>query len=55
MIARSDSLGIEAEIQESDSDSLQSEEDSDVEAQLEAFMNQAIVTQGKDVMNLRAS
>lgn len=32
MIARSDSLGIEAAIQESDSDSLQSEEDSDVEA-----------------------
>lgn len=41
MTARADTLGLNAQI-ENDTDSMQSEEESDVEAQLEAFMAQAI-------------
>ena len=41
MLARADTLGLDAQI-ENDTDSLASEEDSDVEAQLEAFMGQAL-------------
>ena len=41
MTAGADTLGLNAQI-ENDTDSMQSEEESDVEAQLEAFMAQAI-------------
>ena len=37
MMARADALGLDAQIQD-DTDSMNSAEDSDVEAQLEAFM-----------------
>jgi len=42
MLARADSLGIKAELDEADSDSSISDQDSDVEAQLESFMAQAL-------------
>lgn len=41
MMARADALGLDAQIQD-DTDSMNSAEDSDVEAQLEAFMGQAV-------------
>ena len=42
MLARADTLGLDAQIEDDETESLRSEEDSDVEAQLEAFMGQAI-------------
>lgn len=40
MLARADTLGLDARIQDTESDSVRSDDDSDVEAQLEAFMGQ---------------
>jgi hypothetical protein len=54
MVARSDTLGLNAQI-ENDTDSIQSEEESDVEAQLEAFMAQAISSNAAGAMNIRES
>lgn len=53
MLARADTLGVKAEIEQDSDDSLTSEEESDVEAQLEAFMGQAIVS--KDIVKVRDS
>lgn len=54
MVAHSDTLGLNAQI-ENDTDSIQSEEESDVEAQLEAFMAQAISSNAAGAMNIRES
>ena len=45
MLARKDSLGVDAEVDSIVTSSLGSEEESDVEAQLEEFMRQAFVSQ----------
>ena len=42
MLAKGDDLGLDVKIADSDSDSVQSSDDSDVETALEAFMGQAI-------------
>ena len=55
MMARADTLGLNAQV-DNDTDSLKSEEESDVEAQLEAFMAQAISgNTGAGAMNIRES
>ena len=54
MTARVDTLGFNAQI-DNDTDSLQSEEESDVEAQLEAFMAQAIQSSSKGNIAIRES
>lgn len=45
VLARTDTLGLDAHIEEPESESVQDSEDaeSDIEAQLEAFMGQALL------------
>ena len=54
VLARKDTLGLDAQIEDSETDSVASEQDSDIEGQLEAFMGQALQGQA-DNMKVRDS